>query len=300
MENVTTGAKAINLHFVFCIVFCIAGFLGTIYAAVTNSHPIYFGLVWGGALIVALFVIASLAMGSYTVASAYASTAMGNQTQANGLNSTAMGFKTTALSFCEVAIGQYNTVAGGHAGEWNDSDRLFVIGNGTGDNARSDALVVKKNGDLEVNGDVTCQNIHQTSDARVKDWEGMDAGECLAGIVALEPGVYSFKPSYVAVAGGSSTSKQMGLLAQPLEEVFPHAVHTAETPTLITADETVPDMKSVNYASLVAPLIGAVKALSAENRGLQDEMKALSAENRGLQDEMKALVARVQNLESAE
>lgn len=61
MENVATGAKAINLHLVFWIVFFIAGVLGTMAVmAVKNSQPIYFGLVWGGALIVALIVIASL------------------------------------------------------------------------------------------------------------------------------------------------------------------------------------------------------------------------------------------------
>ena len=137
-------------------------------------------------------------------------------------------------------------------------------------------FAVDVDGNVTASGDVTCQNLLQTSDARVKDWEGMDAGECLAGIVALEPAVYSFKPSYVAVAGGSSTSKQMGLLAQPLEAVFPHAVHTAAAPVTVAADgTTVDDMKSVNYASLVAPLIGAVKALSAENRALSARFTTL-------------------------
>lgn len=110
----------------------------------------------------------------------------------------------------------------------------------------------------------------------------MDADECLAGIVSLEPMVYSLKPSYVEVAGGS-TRKRMGLLAQPLEAAFAHAVHTAAAPVTVAGDgTTVDDMKYVDYTSLVAPLIGAVKALSAENRALAAEVKALSEEVKAL------------------
>jgi hypothetical protein len=218
---------------------------------------------------------ASTAMGMETKAQGTGSTATGIHTQATGHGSTSMGYQTKASSYCEVAIGQFTTLAPGDPSVWNDSDRVFVIGNGSGDNARSDALVVKKNGNLEVNGDVTCQNLRQTSDARVKDWEAMEAADCLSGIMALEPLVYSFKKSFVDVMGGSSTSKQMGLLAQPLEKVFPHAVSTSSEPVKISEDETVADFKSVNYASLVAPLIGAVKAQVALMEQMEERVKFL-------------------------
>ncbi len=90
---------------------------------------------------------ASTAMGSQNIASGLASTAMGNNTVASGSRSTAMGQYTIAPSFVETAIGRYNseyTPSG--VSSWNSGDRLFVIGNGTSANNRSDALVVLKNG----------------------------------------------------------------------------------------------------------------------------------------------------------
>jgi hypothetical protein len=123
-------------------------------------------------------------------------------------------------------------------------------------------------GELVCAGNLQCANLTQTSDQRVKDWEAMEAADCLSGIMALEPLVYSLKKSFVDVRGGS-TDKHMGLLAQPLEKVFPHAVKTSSEPVKISEDETVADFKSVDYASLVAPLIGAVKALSAKVESLE-------------------------------
>ncbi len=76
-----------------------------------------------------------------------------------------MGCNTTAKSYSETTIGRYNTdYTPNSATLWNASDRLFVIGNGTGTGAnQSNALVVLKNGNtgigfstptnkLEVNG----------------------------------------------------------------------------------------------------------------------------------------------------
>ena len=35
----------------------------------------------------------------------------------------------------------------------------------------------------EFSGNLQCQNLTQTSDQRVKEWEMMDASECLSGVV---------------------------------------------------------------------------------------------------------------------
>ena len=100
----------------------------------------------------------STAMGDYTLASASASTAMGSSTIASGTGSTAMGFSTIASSYAETAIGSYNTsYTPASATTWDASDRLFVIGNGT-DIATSDALVMFKNGNTTLKGELTLTN----------------------------------------------------------------------------------------------------------------------------------------------
>jgi hypothetical protein len=94
----------------------------------------------------------STAMGSASIASGEKSTAMGAaRTIASGRYSTAMGFGTTAKSGYETAIGSYNTeytpLTTTH---WRATDRLFVIGNSPDNSARSDAMVVLKNGNIGV------------------------------------------------------------------------------------------------------------------------------------------------------
>ena len=95
---------------------------------------------------------ASTAMGSSSVASGKKSTAMGAaKTIASGDFSTAMGFGTTAKSAYETAIGSYNTeYTPLSTTGWRVTDRLFVIGNSSAHSARSDALVVLKNGNVGI------------------------------------------------------------------------------------------------------------------------------------------------------
>ncbi|MEM0967157.1 MAG: hypothetical protein AAGJ81_13515 [Verrucomicrobiota bacterium] len=89
----------------------------------------------------------STAMGAFTIASGERSTAMGNSTTASGRVATAMGVVTVASSFSETAIGLFNTTyTPASTSSRNSSDRLFVIGNGSSVNNRSDALIVEKSG----------------------------------------------------------------------------------------------------------------------------------------------------------
>ncbi|MDP0492191.1 MAG: hypothetical protein Q7Q71_14170 [Verrucomicrobiota bacterium JB023] len=89
----------------------------------------------------------STAMGESTEASGFYSTAMGKGTIASGFYSTAMGRETLARSYGEVALGIYSTdYTPSSAFESRPSDRLFVLGNGTGNGERSDALIIEKSG----------------------------------------------------------------------------------------------------------------------------------------------------------
>jgi Head domain of trimeric autotransporter adhesin len=110
--------------------------------------------------------VGSTAMDIYTKAIGYASTTMGNQTMASGSgstaiglysrasgdNSTSMGAYTKAKPFASLAIGQYNdtTCSTGGNMTWTSTDPVFIIGNGTADNTRNNALTVLKNGNVGI------------------------------------------------------------------------------------------------------------------------------------------------------
>ncbi|RME31522.1 MAG: hypothetical protein D6800_00690 [Candidatus Zixiibacteriota bacterium] len=99
----------------------------------------------------------STAIGNFTKASGFSSTAMGSSAEASGAFSMALGRETVAPSMGETAIGLSNTLYTPIDNlSWNPSDRLFVIGNGDiNGNSRSDALVMLKNGDTTLNGNLT-------------------------------------------------------------------------------------------------------------------------------------------------
>ena len=91
----------------------------------------------------------SFAIGDFTTATGETSTAMGKETIASGELSTAIGEGTTAESLAEAVIGLFNTdYTPTSTGTWSATDRLFVIGNGTTNGARADALIIQKNGNL--------------------------------------------------------------------------------------------------------------------------------------------------------
>jgi hypothetical protein len=90
------------------------------------------------------------AFGLSTHATGERSLAMGENTTSGGTNSVALGYYTIAPSGFEMVVGRYNTTyTPVSTTDWNNSDRLFVIGNGTY-SSRSDAMVILKNGNVGI------------------------------------------------------------------------------------------------------------------------------------------------------
>jgi hypothetical protein len=72
-----------------------------------------------------------------------------------------MGSVTNAPSVYETALGSFNSLyTPSNPGQWNSIDRLFVIGNGTSETNRSDALVLLKNGNLGLGVSNPQQRLH--------------------------------------------------------------------------------------------------------------------------------------------
>ena len=127
------------------------------------------------------------AIGSLNTALGDYSTALGRSTRANndyaftvGFNNvvdgrygTAMGQNTLAPSGYETVLGRFNTsYVPITANGWNSADRLFTVGNGTGVSNRSDALVILKNGNSTINGNLTLSN--GTSSYTLPNQDGSD------------------------------------------------------------------------------------------------------------------------------
>jgi len=127
--------------------------------------------------------VTSTAMGRYTLSTGDYSTAMGNLsiawgnnsmamgvfTEALGHYSTAMGYNTRAKSAYETVIGRNNTIYTPQDSlNWNDSDRLFVIGNGTSGTNRSNALTMLKNGNTGFGVDIPTQKLDIDGQIRIR------------------------------------------------------------------------------------------------------------------------------------
>ncbi|HWR31876.1 MAG TPA: tail fiber domain-containing protein, partial [Chitinophagaceae bacterium] len=89
--------------------------------------------------------------GSHTVSGSY-SAALGAVNTVSGSYSVAMGCYTTSRAYASVALGRYNdSIASSTTDSWVSTDPLFIIGNGTADNARSNAITVLKNAKTGIN-----------------------------------------------------------------------------------------------------------------------------------------------------
>lgn len=94
---------------------------------------------------------ASTAMGVLTNASGYYSTAMGDGTAASGVASTAMGYDSKAKGFSSTVVGMFNdSILLSNQNSVTSTTPLFIIGNGDADNIRSNAMVVRKNGNVGI------------------------------------------------------------------------------------------------------------------------------------------------------
>jgi hypothetical protein len=93
----------------------------------------------------------SSVFGEYSTSSGDGASAFGHYTTAWGNGSVSMGYHTYAGAYASLVIGQYNAIAG-TSNAWYSWDPAFVIGNGTSDGSRSNALAVYKSGSADFSG----------------------------------------------------------------------------------------------------------------------------------------------------
>jgi hypothetical protein len=129
----------------------------------------------------------SSAMGTNTIASGDYSTAMGSQTESSGFASFASGNFTKAESFASTSFGRYN-IGGGDPILIISTDPLFEIGNGTGNNNRSNAITVLRNGTITAPtfdiSEITDDKALITKEYADANYDGVDP----TGLEALDEG----------------------------------------------------------------------------------------------------------------
>ena len=97
------------------------------------------------------FGYAATSMGVFTRAIGDYSTSTGNNTTATGNNSATIGLGTVSRSFSSFSVGMYNdSISGSTTNASVATDPLFIIGNGSGDATRRNAMIVLKNGNVGI------------------------------------------------------------------------------------------------------------------------------------------------------
>ena len=158
------------------------------------------------------------------------------------------------------------------------------------DNITEASVVIRGNGkvgigtadpqeNLDVAGLVRSQGNILTSDLRWK--ENVEPVGNALELVAQLRGV-----SYDWVDPSRGAGRQIGVIAQEVEQVLPEVVHTDSQ-----------GYKSVEYAKLAAPLIEAVKELKRQNDNLRGEKETLKKENQAMRQDLRDILDRLDDLE---
>ncbi len=152
-------------------------------------------------------------------------------------------------------------------------------------------MVILKNGNTTINGTLTANNVSASSDFRLKkDIQQLDGA--LDKVLKLR-GVsfyWKSKEDMAAAKGkdvnnmsyGYSQDKQIGVIAQEIEEVLPELV--------VTDNE---GFKSVKYENLTPVLIEAVKEqqsiIDAQNQKIENQQSKIESLEAQM-DEMKKMI----------
>ena len=194
----------------------------------------------------------AVALGSLTKAYAQGSMAAGYGSVASSTYSVAMGYCVFSLYSYQTVIGKYNA-SGSSAGG-------LIVGNGTSDSSRSNAMTLSNAGALWIAGTLT-----QNSDRRLKEhhaYLGEDAAEFVR---ALRPALFT-----------KDGERHVGFYAQDVADAEPEGWDTA-TVTAQHTDESLDfDPLTLDYSALIAPLVAYAQGLERRIDKQQETIEALT------------------------
>ena len=237
---------------------------------------------------------ASTAKGFGSVTTGYFNNSIGAYSYSAGFDSTAdgyvsisMGERVKANTRNMIAIGRHNAVKDQSSSEWaKDDHHLLVVGNGditrftdriNGISKDSNALVLQRDGDLWIEGDLTSKHFGASSDERLKK-DITTLSKPLEMIESLRGVSFTWK---------KDNKPSIGFIAQEVEKVIPSLVLTGED-----------GYKTVAYGQFTALLVEAVKELKSNQEVLWLANNELLAQNQELSAQNKALEKRITALET--
>ena len=113
----------------------------------------------------------SLAAGYEALAEGMESYAIGYKAETSGRGAVALGYETNAQSFRSVVVGTYNEIAGSTTA-WNNTDPIFVVGNGPNNITRRNAMTILKNGNVGIGTTSPAVRLHTTDGVRFETLGG--------------------------------------------------------------------------------------------------------------------------------
>lgn len=151
-----------------------------------------------------------------------------------------------------------------------NGDVLTILPNGNvGINMLLPTVPTEK---LDVNGNIRATALILTSDAALKK-DIAPVENALDKISRLNGVSFEWKDN----AQPTDHRKHIGVLAQEVEKIFPESVYGQE------------GAKGVDYPSLIAPLIEAVKELKNQNQAMDQQLKAQSQQIHEQQQQIESL-----------
>ena len=150
-------------------------------------------------------------------------------------------------------------------------------------NSSGNSTILLDGGDGSVSAEIlrSANGTVQTSDERLKK-NIQPLEKSLDNVTKIRGVYYHWKDE-------RNTERQLGVIAQEIEKVYPELVYTDSK-----------GMKAVNYAQMTAVLIEAVKELSAKVDQLEEANKSLRSENSALNkanESIDALEAKLDQIE---
>ncbi len=206
--------------------------------------------------------------------------------------SVVMGSGNYAYSWCETAVGQYNdSNVSGNPGEWVYTDPLFIIGNGLADNNRSNAMLVKKNGEVYF-PDVFYDGVGSTNLELYIDNTGKigtitSSKRYKKDITLIEDidWIYKLEPVNFVYINDKTGIKQYGLIAEDVETVNKEFVSYNQNN----------EIETVQYSKLMTPMLKAIQDQKKEIDQLNKRIKELEAEKLE-NEELKQRVEKLEDL----
>ena len=282
-----------------------------IYSTAMGAHTLCDGF---GSIAMGMYSHASnfcsTAMGYETLASEDHSTAMGCFTVADAYYSTVMGLHTIAKSQVMTAIGRYNWAGEEHPYEWKPNDPIFVIGIGTDDEDRRNAMTVLKNGRVGLQsvtvptyalqlpnvgyyweGKAQANGWDTYSDTRVKsNQQPIRYG--LSEVMRMVPKTYFHHNSTTEngrIIIAPEGMQDIGLVAQEMYEIVPEVVSKPENEQA--------ELWGLAYDKLVPVLVKAIQ----EQQTMIEEQKALAEGQKSVIEKqnntINQLLIRIEKLE---